>query len=103
MAIVIRGGKRYRFSIPYRGNRYQILRYGPAPDASGRINEDDLMLIIHDDESDFYMECDREDAAELEQIIEAINKGPLTTTQFEEALIGFIQKPASNASGQNGQ
>ena len=101
MAFVIRSGKRYRFSIPYTGNRYQIVRYGPAPDASGRINEDDLILIIHENEGDISLECDREDATELEQIIEALNKGALTTTQFEEALTGFIQKPTPNASGQD--
>lgn len=49
MAIVIRQGKRYRFSCPYTGERYQILRYGPLPDMAGRINEKDLMLILIDD------------------------------------------------------
>ena len=41
MAFVIHRGKRYRLSLPYTGERFSVLRYGPAPDTSGLVNEDD--------------------------------------------------------------
>ena len=44
MAIVIHNGKRYRFSLPYTGDRFEVVRYGPAPNEFGELNEDDLSL-----------------------------------------------------------
>lgn len=92
MAIVIHNGKRYRFSMPYRGDRFDVVRYAPAPDSSGLLNEDDLLLFIGDNESKLTIECDGEDAAELDQSIEALKAGTLTTAHFEDVLIKFFSE-----------
>jgi hypothetical protein len=97
MAYVLRNGKRYRFSIPYKGDTYHILRYDPVPDTSGIIGTSDFMLILCNDAGNFSIECDGEDAAVLERLIDSLNSNTRTPAQFEEALAAFVQETFTNS------
>lgn len=91
MAHVIRNGKRYRFAVPYSGMRYQIAHYMPIQDASGHVDGNEQILFIDDHETGIGMECDGEDAVELEKLIRAFDSGDLTHAQFEAELAAFIR------------
>ena len=101
MAIVIHRGKRYHLSMFHVGDRYQLLRYGPMPDASGRVDENDLIFIIHEYTHNFTIECDGDDATELDRIVKAHNEGLLTPGQFEEMLAEFVRETLSGVSAED--
>lgn len=92
MAHVIRNGKRYRFAVPYNGMRYEIVHYMPIQDASGHIDDNEQFLFVDDNETGICMECDGEDAVELEKLIRAYHSGALTHSQFEADLAAFIRE-----------
>ena len=83
---------RYRFSILYTGDRFEVVRYAPAQNEFGELNEDDLILFIEDNESRLTIECDGADAAELDKSIEALEAGALTAAHFEDELIIFFRE-----------
>lgn len=101
MPIVIRDGKRYRFSIPYSGERYQILRYSPAPDATGNISENDLMLILIDEEENISVENDEDEANELEALIESFDNGTIDAHQIGRAFSAIIEQMVAESHIRN--
>lgn len=82
MAYVIRKGKRYRLSLPHASVRYEILRYVPAFDELESSNDEDRLLFIDAHETGIIVECDGDDAKELERIINGLDNGSLSHDQF---------------------
>lgn len=92
MAYVLHAGKRYRYSIPYQGERYTIERYlselHEHPVARGH----ERLLFLHDNLADVTIESDGPDADELERLINMSEQGKISESQFELELAAYIRQ-----------
>ncbi len=78
-------GRRYRLSVPYNGERFQVTRYGNVEDK--KVDH----VIVKENASGFMVKADEEDAVEIDSLCVALNAGEITVSVLEEKLNWYFE------------
>lgn len=86
MAIVIESdGHRYKFSIPYSGERFEVTRYGNLEDKT--VDH----VIVKENASGHMVKADEEHAEQIDSLCVALNAGEITVSVMEEKLNWYFE------------